>query len=186
MSCSGFLSIRGRARVSGCSSLCFDLPISVHGSKAFPHCQSWWDFWCWEWSGEARGRASARVSPSSANSSPWADIALTIEANSFQLCPAAPLALMPVCLSLLVHYEITWPHIQEFGNLRCLWPTEQDKKFLCCATGFKDVFTLPAEGLWEDLASGTPQWRRRHLIYVSTALGIVPGIHRGSAEFWRW
>lgn len=95
MSCSGFLLIRGRAWVSGCSSLCLDLPISVHGSKASPHCQSWWHFWCWEWSGEARGRASARVSPSSANSFPWADIALKIEANSFQLCPATPLAPMP-------------------------------------------------------------------------------------------
>lgn len=45
--------------------------------------------------GEARGRARARVSPSSANSFPWADIALKIEANSFQLCPATPVALMP-------------------------------------------------------------------------------------------
>lgn len=170
MNCSGFLPIRGRAWVSGYSSLCLDLPISVHGSKASPSLPILVRFLCWEWSGEARGRARARVSPSSANSSPWADIALKIEANSFQLCPATPLALMPVCLSFQVHCEITWPHIQGFGNLRGLWPTEQDRKFLCCATGFKDDFTLPAEGLWEDLASGTAQWRRRHLIYVFTAL----------------
>lgn len=84
MSCSGFLLIRGRARLSDCSSLCLNLPISVHGSKASLHCQAWWDFWCREWSGQARGRARARVSPSSANSFPWADIALKIEANSFQ------------------------------------------------------------------------------------------------------
>lgn len=92
VSCLGFLLIRGRARVSSCSSLSLDLPISMRCSTAFPQCQSCSGF-CKFGAENGQGRREGGrelVWSSSANSFPWADIALKTEANSFQLCPATP------------------------------------------------------------------------------------------------